>query len=284
MEIVTPEARAWLRAADTAGVELPAEVAEARDNMTRLEAELAALPQVEKPPTAAQLAASGLSLDKATAEHERLTMEMARRKSVLDSASPAIRLARGRLSRLVAEQRDDLIVGIRPTLTALVDEARPLAHELAAFAPKYDAEAIARKATPKQLKAFQNAVELETKFGALMAAWRSSFKAANAPGGFASPSKVPGFDVRWVDQVHRYWERPEHVANPRLNGTYLGKRGYPVAIEPTVLSVACEPEAAGLRLCTVRELKDAFETERLAKVEEARALVRQQRGGRAMSI
>jgi hypothetical protein len=92
-------------------------------------------------------------------------------------ARGALGLARRILSKTVAEHRDTLIVGARPVLTVLVDEARPHAETLAPFAPGYDAGAIVRRGTPKDLKAFQAAEELEGRFGTIMAAWRSSFKA-----------------------------------------------------------------------------------------------------------
>jgi len=284
--VLTAEATRWMRAADVAGVELPDEITQARTNMDRLEAEVAVLPAVEQVPTAAELAASGLTLDQATEEHARLTAEMARRKEALDAARPALGIARHRLSRLVAEHRDGLIVGVRPLVEAMIEKARPLAAELAPFAPKYDADAVVRRATPKQLKAYQAAAELEARFGTVMAAWRASFTASNKLGGLPSPSQVPGFDFRWVDQVHRYWERPEHVANPRLNGTYLNRSGYPVNIEPTILGLACESAEAGFRLATLHELRDAHEAAELARIAEARGVVARRTGrtGRGMAV
>lgn len=63
------------------------------------------------------------------------------------------------------------------------------------------------------MKAWREAEELERKLGTILAAWRSSFQNANRLGGYASPSRVPNFDARWVDQVHRYWLRLEFVQN-----------------------------------------------------------------------
>lgn len=276
--VLTTEAGAWLRAADVAGAGLPDDIEEARANLERLEAEVRALAPVGKVPTTAELAASGLSLEQATEERARLAEEAERRREAHEAARPALAIARDRLSRLVAERRDELIVGIRPLLTALVDEARPYAETLAPFAPKHDAGAIVRRGKPEHLKAYQAAAELETRFGAVMAAWRASFQASTRQGGLPSPSKVPGFDPREVDQAHRFWERPELVANERLNGTHLNPYGRPTPIEPTVLSVANEPAEAGFRLATLRELRDVSEAGRLARLAEAQEQLARRRG------
>lgn len=266
--IVTNEARAWMRAADTAGVELPVDITEALANVERLEAEIAALPQVEKVPGTAELAAKGLTLERAAEENARLAAEMAGRKEKQDAARPAVALARGDLSRLVAEQRDNIVIGVRPLLTSIIDEARPLAETLAPYAPKYDPGAIVRNATPKHLKAYQESAELEIKFGSIMAAWRSSFGTSNMP--CNSASAPANFDVRWVDQVHRYFDAPELVQNPRLNGTQMDERGRLTNIQPTVLGVACESPEAGFRLATLWELKDAYDSASKAAFEAAR--------------
>jgi hypothetical protein len=283
VDIVTQEALAWMRAADVAGVELPDEVQEARERLEKIDGEIAALPKPSKVPTAAQMVAEGVALKDVGVEAQKLADEAARLEETHRVARAAQHVARRTLSRLVAEQRDALIVGARTVVRALVDEARPHAEALAPFAPKYDAGAIVRRAEQKQIKAWREAEELERRFGSIMAAWRSSFKATNARGSFASPSKVSGFDVRWMDQVHRYWERPEVVGNPRLNGTHLGRRGYPLAIEPTVLGVASEPAEAGFRLCTMRELKELYDAMRQAQAAAARGQF-PRRSGRAMSI
>jgi hypothetical protein len=203
------------------------------------------------------------------------------------AANTARNLARGRLSRLIAEHRDDLVHLLRPIVTDLVEQARPLAVELAEFAPKYDPGAIVRRASQKQIKAWREAEELERRFGACLAAWRVSFRDANARGGFKSPSFVPNFDVRWVEQVHRYWERPELVQNPHLNGTHLNQRGYPTVIAPTVLNVAAESPDAGFRLATGWELKEHYDAARIAAIEAerervAQALATRRRGARSI--
>jgi hypothetical protein len=51
-----------------------------------------------------------------------------------------------------------------------------------------------------------------------------------------------------------------------------------------VLGVGCEPEEAGFRLCTVRELKEAYDTARFAVIEEARQAASSRRRGRGMAI
>jgi hypothetical protein len=282
--IVTHEATAWMRAADIAGVELPESITEARANLAKVEEQFTAMPLPDKVPDASELVARGASLEEAAEEIKKLSDAAAQAAENRGVVSSARTLARGRLSRLVAEERDSCIINARPVVDALIAAARPLTEELRTFAPMYDAGTIARRANPEQVEAWREAEELERKFGTIMAAWRTSFRNSNVQGGYKSPSKVPGFDIRWVDQVHRYFERPEYVSNPRLNGTYLGRSGYPVAIEPTVLAVACEPERAGFRVCTVRELKEAYDVARFAAIEEARQIGSQRRHGRGMAV
>jgi hypothetical protein len=256
VEIVNPEVTAWLRAADVAGVALPDEVQEARQRLEKVDAELAALPGPEAPTPAARLVAGGMGLEEATAENERQAAEALAHKEAHRVVRDAQGHARRNLNNAVAQARDTLIVeAARPVVTALIEEARPHAETLARFAPKFDPGAIVRRGEPRHMKAFQAGEELERRFGAIMAAWRASYKATTTMyGGPKSPARVYGFDPRSVDQVHRYWDAPELVGNPLLNGTQRNRRGYPVRIEPTVLGVASEPAGAGFRLATVREL------------------------------
>jgi hypothetical protein len=281
MDILTGEAKAYLRAADVAGLELPAAITEARANLGHVEEQIAALPAPAKVPSTAELVARGMPVDRAADEHERLTQEEGTREEMRRSVNQARGLAWRRLSQLVAQERDNLVHALRPIVTDLVEAARPHAETLAPWAPKYDAEAIVRRGTPKDMKAYQAAAELEVKFGACMAAWRASFQASTTrAGGWKSPAHVPGFDSRWVEQVHRYWERPELVQNPRLNGTHVNQRGYPTAIQPTVLGVAAESPDAGFRLATVWELKELYDGARIAAIEAERERVAQALGAR----
>lgn len=260
MHIVTPEATAWMRAADTAGVPLTPEVAEARATWERIKAEADALARPSEVPSVTALAAGGMGLAEASAEHERLKAEMARISEAAANARPAIQGAQLRLSLAAATTRDELIVGARPVLAALVDAARPLAETLAPFAPEYKAEAIVRGASPAQLKAYQKAQEMEAVFGTVVAAWRASFKATVnlGNGGHPSPARVANFDYRWVPQGHRFWENPGRVREPRLSGTYLNGYGREVSVQPTVLAVACEDAEAVFRLATVHELAEVY--------------------------
>jgi hypothetical protein len=161
----------------------------------------------------------------------------------------------------VEAHRDELVLSLRPIVTELVDEARPHAAELAPFHPTYHPGDLMHKASPAQLLAFQDAAELEGKFGALIAAWRASFK---------THSKTPGsFDVRDVGMEHRFWSAPEHVANPLLNGTRRTRSGAQASIRPTVLGAASEPDSAGFRLATISELADLVKAEHRARRQEA---------------
>lgn len=272
MNLLSTAADAWIRAADKAGYVLPKEVQEARDRLNAAEAELVKLgPPVEPVNPTKLVVDRGMDLAEAMAEHERVLAaqgEWVKAKHVLSSVIYGRRTA---LNRAVKEHRDEMILGIRPLVTALVDEAREHAETLAPFAPRYAAEDIVRNGSPKTLKAYQAAAEIESRFGTLMAAWRPSFKeAVDAP-------RPSGFDYRWVDQVHLYWSDPSLVTNPRLNGTYYApNRGAPSAIQPTVLACACEPASAGFRLAVLDELEERWKAEQAAQRAEF--------GGRSLGV
>jgi hypothetical protein len=281
MEIVTQEVTAWLRAEEVAGVTLPAPVANEAANLARIEAELATLPSSAEIPTAAQLVANdGMGLAEAATEVERITAEAMRARETYRTAAKARDLARARLNRAAAEHREAIIVEhLRPVMAELVTEARPLAATLAPFHPRFDDGTIDRKATPVQIKAWRASLEMEGRFGAGIAAWRASHKATLRMGGLASPAQVRRFDPRWLEPAsYLFWSAPEYVANPALNGTLFDRYGRPVAIRPTLLGVASEPEEAGFRLPTVRELHELYVALERSRVAEAR------RGGRGMAV
>ena len=262
MDIVSTEATAWLRAADTAGVELPSEVKEARERLEKVDGELAALPKPTPAPTPEALVASGVPLDKATDESERLAREAELLAETYRVARGAQDQCRRAVNRAVVAHRDELVLGIRPLVTAIIEEARPHASELEPFAPEYAAAALMRRASAKQLKAFQKADELEAKFGVLISAWRASFK--------AHAKRAGAFDVREVDQSRWYWENPAIVGNDALNGQRRNRYGVTIRIQPTVLGVASEPAEAGFRLATLDELEEIYAVAHRARVEEAR--------------
>jgi hypothetical protein len=259
MEILSNEAAAMMRAADLAGLELPDPIKEAVAVVESLEAQIAELPRPEQVPPPARLVADGTPLDKVGKEHARLVAKEKEKAELRDTAAKARDLARRKVSVLMAQERDNLIHALRPIVTALVEEARPLAEALAPYAPKYDAGTIVRHATVEQIEAWRAAEELERKFGACMAAWRAAWSDTTRQGGHPSPARVPDFDVRSVDQAHWYWTWAERVLNPRLNGTYYPPhRLAPSTIQPTVLAVACERPEAGFRLATVHEIADLY--------------------------
>jgi hypothetical protein len=259
MDILSTEATAFMRAAEVVGLELPATIKEATAALVSLDEQIGKLPAPEKVPSPASLVADGTPLDKVGKEHERRVAKERQKAELRKTAQEARSLARRTVSIRVAQEREGLIRALNPIVVALIEEARPLAELLAPFAPKYEAGTIVRKASMEQVEAWRASEELERKFGVCMAAWRAGFGATTRLGGHKSPAHMPGFDVRNVNQAHYYWEWPERVLNPRLNGTYYAAhRGAPSTIQPTVLSVACERPECGFRLATVREMADLY--------------------------
>lgn len=276
MEIVDLEPAAWLRAADVAGVQLPADIVEARERLRTIDEEYGQLATPAPMPTASELVADGTPLDEAASKVEELTVEARRLAEKHRVASEALWLARRRINEAVAQHRDGLIVECaRPVVTALVEQARPLADLLTEFAPEYAPQSIVRNASPDQIEAWRAAQALELELGAVLAAWRRSMKTNRRTGGQASPAKLfPAFDGRWVPEAYHFWTVPEHVTDPKLGGRALDARGRVVRIRPTVLGVAAEPPEAGFRLAAEYELKAIHDT----IVAEQRAGVRDRRG------
>ena len=276
MDVLTTEARRWDAASEITGLALPTGLREALDVHAGHEARTAALPRrPERPPTIAQLIAGGAEPEKAQQDHDKALAEFARAKELSEAVWQARSLAARRASIACAGSREELILSIRPLVTAIVEAAVPLAAVLAPFAPDYKAEVLVRHADPDQTEAYRDALELERRFEALVAAWRSSMAASMQPGGHPGPegrilvvrgpetrgTPRQAFDARWVSQRHYYWANPARIGNPRLDGTYYD-RGHVADIRPDLLAVAREPKLAeaGFRLATMRELADLYET------------------------
>jgi hypothetical protein len=248
--VLTSESQAWLRSTE-AGVELPPEVQQVRERLEKADREMEPLGADLPVSTASELVTGGMPLAKAQAEAAKTGAKAADRVELRRIAKDGRDGARFVLNRVMEAHRDELVLGIRPLVTDLIDQGRPHAEVLRDFAPNYAAADMLHNGTPEHLLAYQESVELERRFGLLMAAWRASFRAES------SRSRVR-FDVREVAQVHHFWANPEFVMNDRLNGTHLNKRGLPTAIEPTVLGCASEPSEAGFRLATLGELAAIF--------------------------
>jgi hypothetical protein len=259
--VLSSEADGFIRVANLAGLELPATITEQLDRLESLGAERARLTRPEPVPSRTKLLANGVSVDKVSEEYARLDAEARELLELHKAIGEAKSVVARHASILFAQERGNLILAMRPIVTALIDAARPLAESLAPFAPKYDAGAIVRRASTKQVKDWREAEELEAVFGACLAAWRSAWNASTTLGGHPSPEQVRGFDTRWVDQAHYYWSWPDRVLEPRLNGTYYAPyRQSPSVIRPTLLAVACERPECGFRLATVAEMAEMYRT------------------------
>jgi hypothetical protein len=263
--IVSPEARAFVKASEVAGLELPAHIAEMIDRRAGLDAEYEKLPAPAPVPTKTELVANGTPVAKVDAEWERAALKAKNAKELRAAVHQARGALEGRISRELALERDDLILAMRPLVTDLIEKARPLAESLKRFAPKYDPQAIVRQATLEQIEDWRAAQELEERFEALVGAWRQAFGNSTRNGGHPSrDTSNRAFDPRWVPQAAWFWTWPERVLEPRLNGTHyaVGRTG-PSPIRPTLLAVAAERPECEFRLATIHEVAALFYAENL---------------------
>lgn len=196
-----------------------------------------------------------MDLEDASQEAARLAQEAGRLETMHREGAASRDGARFAMNRAVAAYAEDLILDLRPHLAAIVEKARPHAKVLARFAPSYSAGDMLHRATPKELKAYQASVEIERRFGALLALWRACFKTLKESPAYSR------FDTRWVEQVHMFFANPEAAQDDALAGRKLNRSGYPVAIQPTALAVASEHPDVGFRLATVEELMALFKAD-----------------------
>lgn len=259
------EARAWMRAAEVAGAPLTPAVNERLERLAEVEAQAAGLPAPVEVPDVAELVARGTPLKDAYPEAERMATAEAKKAEQRADMKKAIALVRDRISRAVREGRESLILSLRPVVAELIEEARPLAATLEPFAPGYSAADVMHQGEPRHLKAFQAAAELERKFGACMAAWRSSYQSDAA---YQHPSTQ---GLREIAPVHCYFANPGAVRDEALAGRKLNCHGYLMAPAPTVLNVAREDAEVGFRLGTTPEILEAGARQRQAEREARQA-------------
>jgi hypothetical protein len=280
---VTPEARAWLGAADACeALELPHELASLSVNLERIEAERANVEAELGPVTAAEKFVAGEDLAAAVELAEEEAEEARHRHETRRTIAAARDLARGALTRWVALHRHELIVDVaRPAVAALLDEGRTLAGKLADYGPDYDEARIVRTATKPQLEAWRRVVELDEGYQATHTAWRSTWKAASITGG------IPGAPRATVKLGQAppgllYWQEPELVS-PLMRGEQHNRRGRPLAIPVDLLRVVAEPADAGFRLASLDEVPHAIAERRRAEQLERQAERLERRGGRTLA-
>jgi hypothetical protein len=229
-------------------VVLPAAVQEAADRLAKVEGELDALGGMPEVTSAESLmTGEGMALVKAQAEHRKQAEKAAKWTEARLIGQGEAAAARLNLNRVMAAHRDELILSIRPLVSALVEQARPEAETLARIHPNFAPGDIVHQGGPEHLLAFQAATVLERTFGLLVSAWRYSLREEN----YRSQGRV---DVADVPQASLYWSNPGAVACDRLNGTRMNRFGQLTKIEPTLLLVASEPAEAGFRLASIPEL------------------------------
>jgi hypothetical protein len=247
------ESEALIRARDVAGLKLPADVQAKAERVVELQAQMDALPAPAEAADASAMVRDGLPLKEAMDRTKALDGEAARATEARAVVELALAGATAQFNLIVDGAREELVVGLRPVLDAIVDECRPHAATLADYTPNYSANALLSSGTEAHLKAFQKAKVLEAKFGALMSYWRNAFAKQTAVA-----MSMP-FDYRWVRPVHQFFTNPSAVLNDKLAGRELNRRGYPVEINPTVLAVASESPDVGFRLATVADLRQVWE-------------------------
>lgn len=253
------EALAWMAAAEKGGMTLPKPVADAVVAWQAADVALKALEQPEAPTSSARLVDQGYAPADALAEVDRQVAAVAewrREQGVLIDARS--RRAHD-LNRVVDTHLEDLVLAARPTVTEIVEDARPHVEKLARFGPAFDANVIVARATAAELKSFQTVTGLQLRLDAIHKAWS---------GGYMTPARISstyelsynpaefGWSADAVAREHYYWENAGLVREPRLNGRALSRSGRPLPPSTSLLLIAAEDPECGYRLAVLPEIRE----------------------------
>ena len=261
------EASDLFLASDISGAPLPSDILEVRrahdDAVQALKAHRDECPDELRP--VAKLMAAGMGLEDAEAEFEALSKEwdawQGRQRNLLSARG----IAANQANRAVTSQLDDLVLAVRETVTALVEECRPHAEKLKAYGPEFSTDHIVSRASAAEVKAYQAILEAQRKFDPIYRWWA---RACMNPRRLHQVSITPGFGSgkfffapETMDKARYVWERPELVTDARLNGKKLSRTGQPLTPESRLILIALEDPACGYRLATIEELRERAELE-----------------------
>lgn len=270
------EALSWLEAHDVGGAPLTPEIAEARREWDEADKAVRALVKPDDPVSASKLVAQGWTVEDAEAEVDaryRAALDWKRRRETLIE----VRSFKARaLNLAVVSSLEEIVLAARPTVTKIVDDARPQVEKILRFGPVFDTETIVAKASAAELRAYQAVLALQTRLDSITRAWARSYvtplriskvhEVSHSAGRF-------GWAASDVAQERYYWDAPELVREPRLNGQALSRRGSKLPPSTSLLLIAQEEPAAGFRLAVFGDLrarayeewqtrKDAFQLKR----------------------
>lgn len=259
------EATVWQAAADEGGVNLPDSITEARAAHAAADAAVKALPRPEEPVDPVRLVDGGMDPKDALAEADRSHQVIAFWRAEHDVLVSARAFKAAALNRAVEDNLEALVLAARPTVTEIVEEARPLVPKLDRFARGgYAAEQIVAKATAAELRAYQNVMALQVRFAAIHKAYVGSYATPARVSRVGEVSHTPGV-MGWsamdLNPAHFYWAEVALVANPRCNGQALTRTGRPAPPSTSLLLIAAEPAEAGFRLATYSELRERAQME-----------------------
>lgn len=237
---------------------------------------------------AEQLIAAGMNPDEAIDREDASRRAVEQHTKAQAAASAAASNLTASIPAAVAKNADAIVEGsIRDKVNALLAEVRPHVAKLAEFGPTdkvrkanfsstpidvlaeyqgFNANDIIRRATPEQLKAFQACIEAESQFATVVALWLRVLQHGEERGYQmnSTPQYTGGIAV---------WAHPEKVPFLTIRGQAKGTNELgPWPTPLNLLTVASQPEEAGFRLASLREISAAYvnEVDEEAEREAAR--------------
>lgn len=239
---LSAEARAW-RATD---LPLPARLAEA---LTEAYAAGDAVDMLE-PPTrvkAHALRMAGTPAREAVLAEREAEIDRAAHELEHDYLARRAQGAAARATKLAAADRDEVIGLANEALRDLIAEAR----EVIAKGIPNEAAILAngKEADLKRLRAVR---ALETRYAALAQGWSTALKT------HADTTPSLPMTLTDVNGAFRYFTRPDLVKDDVLAGRTRTRNGQIVVPSPTLLDLALQDEAVGVRLATFADLARVY--------------------------
>ena len=208
------EWEAWL----ATGIDLPADLADLRDELERLEQVYEQTKSAaDVTPAAHSLIRDGADPADAVLRARTATAETVTADEQQKAAHLAVTGVRRRLHRAVAASRETLIANAAPVVADIIEQATPLAATLDKFGTVPDADQIARDGTPAELKAWRNLEALDQRLRTIRRAWLTTWRdACSGAGQHRGAQTAPRHHAPGVPGGLHVWADPHAVTDDKV--------------------------------------------------------------------